>query len=59
MIEIPTIVYVLLVAFMVLLALSALLLVAVVADALVAQRRVRVARGASIGTHYFGLAHSH
>lgn len=59
MIEIPTIVSVLLAAYSVLLVLSAGLLLAVVVDALVAERRVRVARHETIGAHYLSLARSH
>ena len=59
MADIPTIVTAALVAYMIVAALGAVLLVAAVADALVAERRVRVARHESIATHYLGLARGH
>lgn len=59
MADIPTIVTAALVAYLIVAALSAVLLVAVVADVLVAERRVRVARGANLATHYLRLARSH
>jgi hypothetical protein len=59
MVEIPAVATFFITAYAVLLAVSAVFLIAVVADALVAQRRVRVARGRSIRTHYFGLTPSH
>jgi hypothetical protein len=59
MADIPTAFLVALAAYGVLLAVGAVLLVAAAGVTLRSERRIRIARQESIGTHYLGLARSH